>query len=117
MNIDQDKVPSTPSEALQMFISALTDEEKRALKDIDENQIAIFHHTWGQDIRENWSMWEPETILWNSFKSMGITHADDMSKIILVSAYRTLHGNPIKLKEQINKYQDYWQKEIGKPMP
>lgn len=117
MNINLDKVPFTVIEALQMFLAALTDEEKSALKEIEENQIAIFHHTLGEDIRNNWSMWEENTPLVNSFKQIGITHADDMSGIILVSAWRQLNKKAIKLQEQVKTYQEYWLKEIGKKMP
>lgn len=112
-----DKVPSSASEALQMFTKALTDEEKIALKEVEEDQIALFHHTWGQDIRNEWSMWEKDTPLVNSFRTMGITHPDDMSGIILRSAHRQLNKKPIKLQEQVKLYQDYWMKEIGKKMP
>ena len=111
-----DKVPLSASEALQMFLEALTDEEKKALKEIEEDHIALFHHTWGQEIRNDWSMWEKDTPLVNSFKVMGISHPDDMSGIILRSAHRKLNNKPIKLSEQVKKYQEYWMNEIGKKM-
>ena len=117
MNIDMDKVPSSVSESLEMFIETLTDEEKKALREIEEEHISLFHHTWGEEIRNNWSMWEKDTLLVNSFKILGITHPDDMSGIILTSAYRQLNNKPIKLKEQVKKYQEYWISEIGKKMP
>ena len=112
-----DKVPVSASEALQMFIKALTEEEKIALKEVEEDQIALFHFTWGQDMRNDWSMWEKDTLLVNSFKIIGITHPDDMSGIILRSAHRQLNKKPIKLNEQVKAYQEYWMKEIGKKMP
>lgn len=112
-----DKVPLSTSEALHMFLEALTEEEKITLKEVEENQIALFHHTLGQDIRNEWSMWEKNTPLVNSFQTIGITHPDDMSGIILTSAHRHLNKKPIKLQEQVKSYQDYWMKEIGKKMP
>lgn len=117
MNLDLDKVPVSASEATQMFLKALTEEEKKALKEIGENDIALFHFTWGQDMRNEWSMWEKNTPLVNSFKETGITHADDMSGIILKSAHRILNKKPVKLDEQIEHYQNYWINEIGKKMP
>lgn len=117
MKIDLDKVPITITEALEMFLSALDDDEKKTFSEIEENQIAIFHHTLGQDIRNEWSMWEKNTPLVNNFKEIGITHADDMSSILLTSAHRQIHKKPIELKEQVDYYQKYWNKEIGKPMP
>lgn len=117
MNIDMDSVPASVSEAFQMFLKALTDEEKKALKEVEEEDISVFHHSWGQDIRNDWSMWEKDTPLVKSFNVMGISHADDMSGIILKSAHRQLNKKPIKLNEQVKEYQDYWMKEIGKKMP
>ena len=61
-------------------------------------------------------MWEKDTPLVNSFKVMGISHPDDMSGIILRSAHRKLNNKPIKLSEQVKKYQEYWMNEIGKKM-
>ena len=62
-------------------------------------------------------MTEENTPLTNDYKLLGITHPDDMVNIILLSAYRQLHKKPIKLKEQIQHIQEYWKKEIGKPIP
>ena len=112
-----DVVPSSVSEALQMFLKSLTDEEKKTLSEVEEDQVAIFHHSWGQDLRNDWSMLEKTTPLVNSFKMIGITHADDMSGIILRSAHRQLNKKPIKLNEQVKLYQEYWMKKIGKKMP
>lgn len=117
MNVDMDRVPSTVAEALQMFLKALTDEEKKALEEIGEDDISLFHHTWGQDMRNDWSMLEKNTPLVNSFNVIGISHADDMSGIILRSAHRQLNKKPIKLNEQVKQFQEYWMKEIGKKMP
>ncbi len=117
MNIDMDRIPNTTSEALKMFLEALTDEEKITLKELEEDQVAIFHHTWGQFLRNNWSMWVKDTPLTRNFKSMGITHADDMTGILLTCAWRQLNRKPLKLHDQVKKYQEYWQNKIGKPMP
>lgn len=117
MNIDLDKVPLTASEALQMFIAALTDEEKKTIMDLKEDDLALFHHSLGEEIRVMWSMNEANTPLVNSFKLIGITHPEDMSGIIINSTWRQLHKKPIKLKEQVEHYQNYWLKEIGKKMP
>jgi hypothetical protein len=39
---------------------------------------------------------------------MGITHVDDMSDIILVSAYRKLNDIPLDIPAQVKKCKDYW---------
>lgn len=105
MKIDLDKVPAGCSEALQMFLKALSTEEKKAFAKLEEKQTVLFHHTWGQELRNEWSMWEPDTPLVNNFKSLGITNADNMIKIIFVSAWRTLNKKAIRLQEQIDELQ------------
>ncbi len=112
-----DVVPVTSSEALQMFLKSLEEKEKKEFKQIDEDDIFKFHHTWGREMRNAWSMSEKNTPLVNCFKTMGITHPDDMSTIILRSAHRQLNKQPIKLTDQIKKHQEYWMKHIGKKMP
>ena len=112
-----DRVPITVDQAIAMFVEALDDDEKKTFKDIGEGQIALFHHTFGAEIRNCWSLHEPNTWLTNSFKEIGITHADDMSGIIMISAKRFLSKKPMNIESQVNKYKKYWQKEIGKPMP
>jgi hypothetical protein len=117
MNLKMDKTPYGVAEALQIFVKSLNFEEKKAMMEIEEDQVAIFHFTLGTDLRWYWSMTEQDTPLVNSFKGLGITHPDDMSSILLTSAWRQLHKKPLKINEQVKKYQDYWKKEIGKPMP
>ncbi len=112
-----DSVPSTIKEALGMFLKALDEEERKALSGVDEDQVCLFHHTWGQDMRNYWSLWEKDTPLVNNFKKIGISHADDMTGILLTSAHRQLNKKPLKLNEQVSKFQEYWNGEIGKPMP
>lgn len=117
MKIDLDKVPLTCSEALNMFLGALEPDERKTFVDMKEEDISLFHHSLGEEIRNMWSLWEKDTPLVNNFKLFGITHPDDMSNIILTSAWRTLHKKPLKLQEQIKYFQDFWMKEIGKKMP
>jgi hypothetical protein len=46
-----------------------------------------------------------------------ITHADDMSAIILTSIWMRARGVDLDLEGQIKSYQDYWIRNIGKPAP
>lgn len=112
-----DSVPLTINSSIEMFISSLDNDEKKTLIDAGEDNIALFHHHWGRDIRNLWSMWEKNTPLVNDFKKIGITHPDDMSAIIMVSAIRKINNKPVKLKEQAESFKKYWLKEIGKEMP
>ena len=117
MLIDQDRVPATVVEAIKMFWDALEEPEKQSLKDVDEDQLVVFHHTLGEDIRNAWTLTDKNSILVNQFKELGVSHADDISGIILTSVYRKLHKKPLNLKGQVAKFKKYWMNEIGKEMP
>lgn len=45
------------------------------------------------------------------FNELGITHADDMSGMILTTAYRMHHKLPILEHEQVAYYKAHWKKE------
>lgn len=66
------------------------------------------HHSFGRNIRNNWKLWQENTILHEWFKLQGIWHADDMSGIIIDSYLRRAKNQSIDLDEQIQYYKNYW---------
>jgi hypothetical protein len=71
----------------------------------------------GMLLRNDWSLWEKDTMpLVKWFNERGITHADDISAIILRSIWRA-RGVDLDLEGQIKSHQDYWIGNIGKPAP
>lgn len=88
--------------------------------DMTERQFsARSHHMAGTFIRNEWHLWwhennkipswpteKPIIVKW--FNDLGITHADDMSGIILTSLFRSLKGEDIKLDDQIEYYKNHW---------
>ena len=71
----------------------------------------------GMLLRNNCSLWKNDIPLVKWFNERGITHADDMSPIILTSIWRRVRGADLDLEGQIKSYQDYWIRNIGKPAP
>jgi hypothetical protein len=51
-----------------------------------------------------WSLWEKDMPLVKWFNERGITHADDMSAIILTSIWRRVHGMDLDIEGQIKSY-------------
>ncbi len=78
-----------------------------------EKDMILYHRSLGLWMRNNWGLWSGSRLK-QYFNELGIHHPDDMSGIILDSFWRHLHGQPIRLEEQIKSYQDYWKKEKGK---
>lgn len=81
-----------------------------------ESYMCIYHHGFGVWLRNNWGLWG-ETRLVEYFNRLGITHADDMSSIILVSYWRKLHNVPLDLSDQIKMYQEYWKVVMTSDLP
>ena len=87
--------------------------------------VAQCHHTIGTYLRNEWFLWwyeghehdhwpteQPKLNAW--FNSIGITHADNMSSILLLCFHRTLMGKELEIDKQVAKYQKHW-KENGYP--
>lgn len=91
----------------------------------EEDFLSSTHFDAGSFIRESWHLWwyeghnstewpKEKPAIVKYFNELGITHADDISTIILSSTYRALAKKPIDLKGQIKRCQDFW-KEDGLP--
>jgi hypothetical protein len=117
--------PKNLDEATEMYLTKSKNAEgfNEAAAADEESFVCDQHHFSGQSMRNNWFLWwnaghkydswplnEPPIVAY--FRSIGIAHADDMSSIILKSAYRKHNNKPIDLEGQVKYYQDFW-KENG----
>jgi len=86
----------------------------KEFKHTPEKGLVSYHHSLGRYIRNSRNMWGSEEdtmgkwLLKEWFESKGITHPDDMSSIIILSAHRHLNNKDIKLEAQIEHYKKYW---------
>lgn len=80
------------------------------IKNLKDNDPVSFHFTTGMQVRNEWGLWKLGSELNKEFNAIGIYHPDDMSGIILETAYRILNGKPVDLKGQIESYQDHWRR-------
>lgn len=118
MNLDEDKVPSTLDEAVEMIVAALQPDELEYIRQSPEQKVmGLAHHGVGRYIRNGWSLWEKDTPLSLWFAQQGITHGDDKSGIIITSVIRHIRGEPRDLEGQVRRYQEHWKREIGRPIP
>lgn len=121
MNIKNDGLPSNLEEAIETVLGFFSDIVKSIEENDEETFVTVTHHAGGQFLRNSWFLWwteghgysewpkeKPELITY--FNDMNIYHADDISSIILLSAYRTHKGIDIKLEEQVKHYIDFWKK-------
>jgi hypothetical protein len=106
MNLNLDKVPSNLDDALEMLEKGLDDEDR---KFILEHDAAETHFSFGMWLRNNWSLWEKDTVLSQWFRDeLKIGHADDMSGIILGSLWAKIRGEKFDIQDEIERYHKHW---------
>lgn len=103
------KKPKTIDEAVSYFEKKWKNKEKETYKKFTED-IALSEMDFmvGVWIRNEWIRFPKDTTLRHTFHEMGITHADDMSDIILTCVYRKLNNLPFDIESQVKRCKDYW---------
>lgn len=106
-------LPKTLEEAIDHIIAQIPEEEKIMVAEMTVREfMGKTHHFLGRHLRNEWELWYNTNDLTRYFSSLGINHGDDRSGIILESVYRKLHGDPVDLEGQVEKYKAFW-REAG----
>ena len=100
-------IPRNLEDCFQELKKMLPPELISDIKRGTERDMIRLHLNIGMWIRNYWGLWKGSRLS-EYFNRIGIKHPDDMSSIILNSYWRHLHGQPIKLKDQIDLYKAYW---------
>lgn len=105
----QYKKPKSIDEAVMYFEKKWSKKEKEVYKNLPEDK-AIDEKDFpvGVWIRNEWVRFPKDTTLRYLFNTMGITHADDISDIILTCLHRKLNNEPFDIEGQVKKCKDYW---------
>jgi hypothetical protein len=83
MEIPQDKVPCNLDEAIDLLMESLNGDSIKFISDKNSSPTQC-HFNFGMALRNDWSLWDKNTILVKWFyKTYGVNHADDISGIIL----------------------------------
>lgn len=64
----------------------------------------------GRWISQKWGFYEGSRLS-HYFKSLGVTHPEDMSQLVMVSYHRYLHKKPLDIKVQIEAIKEKRKKE------
>lgn len=103
-------IPSNLEECFQELHKKSFDMDLEEIKSLPEEEMIRLHHTLGRWIRNNWGLWIGSPLK-DYFISLGLSHPDDMSGVILTSFYRHLKGLPLDVEGQIKEYLEYWKKQ------
>ena len=110
MKLNPDMVPVNLEEALKTLKEGLTPDDNKEIKK-DDFDAAKVHFTVGMMLRNEWSLWDKDSIMVRWFKeNYGIEHADDISGLILDCLVQDIRGKPRRDKELAKKYIDHWKK-------
>jgi hypothetical protein len=100
--------PQTLDEAVEVLTRDLLPEE---IEDIMQHDPAAFHHTVGRKMRNEWKLWQEDSPLALYFASAyHLTHADDMSGMILGAMFAKVRGEEFDPMEQAQIYHAHWAK-------
>ncbi|MBP7809683.1 MAG: hypothetical protein KA163_10350 [Bacteroidia bacterium] len=103
------KKPKTIDEAVSCLEKKFKKKEKAFYKNLSENDALIeMDSKVGVWIRNEWIRFTKDTTLRSTFHQMGITHADDMSDIIITSYYRKLKNLPLNIESEVKRCKEYW---------
>lgn len=117
-------LPKDLDEAVETFLEHYRNAvDMPNIVEMNEDEFSSYaHHGAGQFLRNSWYLWwqeghgydswpktKPPIVAW--FNERGIYHADDMSAIIINSAYRKTHNKPQELEKQIKHYINYWKQQ------
>jgi hypothetical protein len=83
------KWPRTVEQAVNQILLSISDEDKETVKNTPEEDLIIFHHGWGTNIRNNIGLWSGNEEL---LKSCGAEWmgADSASAIIIQAVWKKL---------------------------
>lgn len=117
-------LPNNLDEAIESFLGFYsTAKDFNKIKEYTEDDFVInCHNASGQFLRNSWYLWWheehgfktwPKSIppIVKFFNDKGIIHPDDISAIIIISAYRVANNKEIDLDVQIKHFHDFWKKQ------
>lgn len=107
MKSDQDKVPSSIEQAVDMIVDTLDDEDRETIKNM--NSSSSVHHFVGRFLRNSWSLWKNDTPLKrDAVATYGIAHADDISGLILEWVWCRVRGVEFDPHAHAATYHKHW---------
>ena len=100
-------VPIDLEDSLLQLACTLDSDVVDEMREGSEKNMVLYHHGLGTGLRNGWGLWKGSRLS-KYFNEIGLVHPDDMSGVILTSFWRRLHGQPLRVEEQVRYYQAYW---------
>ena len=104
MNLDQDRVPTTLEEALELLEGALTPEEKEAWTGMTAARMFDLQGRLAKVLRSDWSLLDPDTPLRNYFRQLGLDDAKEVSLLLVDAYWRRYNQEEISVEDLVKEY-------------
>lgn len=103
-------VPINLEEAIKTVKEGLSQDDLIEIKNPMFDASSV-HFTVGMMLRNEWSLWDNNSVLVRWFKeNYGIEYADDVSGLILDCLTRDIQGLPRREKQLAKQFIDHWKK-------
>lgn len=90
--ITQTKYPKTLEEAVDQFISSMSEGDMEKLINMPEEDLINLHLGWGDGIRNSFGLWAGDEELLKACGSESL-HPDSASMVIIRAAWKRLRSN------------------------
>lgn len=101
------KLPSTIEECHNFLLERLTNKDLETIKNCHKSSLCQYHHTMGRWMRNHWGLWSGGKLK-QHMESLGFSHPDNMSAVILESFWNSLNSQPYDLEQAAESYREYW---------
>ena len=103
------KIPSSLAEAHTELERLLSKEDLHKIDAMKkEDEMNEYHFELGMGLRNSWGLWGDSPMA-KHMLSLGFTHPDDMSGVILETFWCKRHGKDLRIEERVDYYNAYWQ--------
>jgi hypothetical protein len=101
---DEQYIPKDIDDSVAHLIALVPAETNQSILQMTEEEFLTgAHFGMAMWTRNQWKLWHGSRLA-SYFNLLGISHADDMSSIIMKAFYNRLHGKDFDLDEEVAKY-------------
>lgn len=104
MNLDQDRVPASLAEALELLGAALNEEEKTAWTSMTAARMFDLQAKIARSLRSDWSLLDPNTPLRIYFRELGLDDPKEVSLLLIDAYWRKHNKEAIPIEDLVREY-------------
>jgi hypothetical protein len=103
-------IPTNLEEAIKMCTELVIFGAGESIFERSEKEFtAMCHHNLGQRMRNAWGLWSMDSELFRTLAGETcLSHADDLSGLILTATYRKFNDLEFELLKEAAKYHNHW---------